>query len=48
MWFIYLVVFSLLFVGVIGVCETIVTNSPESKFSKWWRKYVVFECQECD
>jgi hypothetical protein len=48
MWFIYLVVGSLLLLGLMAIGELIVQNSPESKFSKWWRKYVVFECQECD
>jgi hypothetical protein len=48
MWFIYTIVFSLLFVGLLGIGEVIVSNSPNSKFSKWWRKNVVVECQECD
>lgn len=21
---------------------------PNTKFSKWWRKHIIYECQECD
>jgi len=32
----------------IVVGEIITKGFPNSKFSKWWRKNVVSECQECD
>ena len=48
MWFIYFLVFALMFLGLLAVGELIVVNSPEKRFSKWWRKNVIYECQECD
>lgn len=48
MLFIYSFVFALLFMGLFAIAELVVENRPNAKFSKWWRKYVVYECQECD
>lgn len=48
MWFIYLILFCLLFLGVFAMGELIVYKFPGNTFSKWWRKNVVFECKECD
>jgi hypothetical protein len=36
------------FVSVFVLGELLTSNLPDTKFSKWWRKYVVYECQECE
>ena len=46
--FIYLIILSVLIGGLFVLAELVVYNFPNNMFSKWWRKYVVFECQDCD
>ena len=30
------------------VGETLCNYLPNTKFSKWWRQFVISECEECD
>jgi len=48
MWFVYILVFCLLFLGVFAIGELVAQNSTNSIFTKWWRKNVIEECQDCD
>jgi hypothetical protein len=48
MWILLIFVFCLLALGLLAIGELITINSPESGFAKFWRNYVVEECQECD
>jgi flagellar basal body-associated protein FliL len=48
MWILLIFVLCLLALGLLAIGELITINSPESRFAKFWRNYVVEECQECD
>jgi hypothetical protein len=48
MWILLVFVVCLLTVGLLAIGELISLNSPESGFAKFWRKFVIDECQECD
>jgi hypothetical protein len=39
-----LLMLGLMFIAGEATCSYL----PNNRFSKWWRKYVVEECQECD
>jgi len=46
LFYIFGTIFGLVSLFVLG--EIITNNFPNTKFSKWWRNYVVFECQDCE
>jgi len=46
LFYIFGTLFALVSVFVLG--ELVTSNLPNTKFSKWWRNYVVYECQECE
>ena len=48
MWLLTLVIFCLAFLGLYAIGELIAVNTPNSWFYNFWRKYFIYECQDCE